>query len=90
MNLDDFRKKWKNDIKIGIVSISEDENLIVADRFDYETHDFLCERKHLNKIQADIRRLGYTRITIGRYSRTGYLPFISNILPQLKKTPHYE
>lgn len=59
MNISDFKIKWEKEIEQGIVKISQNENTIVADRFDGK--DFLCDRKTIDKIQADLRKLGYIR-----------------------------
>jgi hypothetical protein len=68
MTLNSFKEKWKDDIKKGIVVIVS-ENYIIADRFDESNGTFLCERPHLNKIQADLRNMGYNSIGIGQYGK---------------------
>ena len=69
MNLSDFKIKWEKEIEQGIVKISQNENTIVADRFD--GNDFLCDRKTIDKIQADLRKLGYIRQSMGVYRLDG-------------------
>ena len=68
MTLDDFKVKWANDIEKGIVAIDEKSDTIIADRFDGE--NFLCDRNHINKIQADLRKMGYYSISVGVYIKS--------------------
>jgi hypothetical protein len=67
MTLDNFKVKWATEIEKGIVAIDEKTDTIIADRFDGE--NFLCDRNHLNKIQSDLRKMGYFSVSIGVYCK---------------------
>lgn len=72
MTLNEFKLKWKDDIKKGIVKIGNlnfEGDYIIADRFDEFNGIFLCERDHLNKIQADLRKMNYNARAIGVYTK---------------------
>jgi len=66
MDLDKFKNKWDKEIKQGIVKISEDNNTIVADRWDGT--NFLCERSIVDRIQNDLRNMNYFKLSMGVYS----------------------
>ena len=82
MNLEDFRKKWFKEIEEGIVEIIDNGNCIIADRFNGE--NFLCTRDHINKIQSDLKRMGYNRLTIGTYVKEDPYKYVSNITGNAK------
>lgn len=70
--LDEFKKKWANEIKLGIVQISDDDMTIDTDRFGayHMGTDIICEKIEMGKIQAYIRSLGYEKTSaMGQYSK---------------------
>ena len=67
MTIKEFEIKWKEDILKGIVSINTKTDTVIADR--YNGSQFLCDRKHINNIQNDLRNMGYIRIGMGVYGK---------------------
>lgn len=64
MTLDQFKELYANEIKLGVVTIGD--GFIIADRWNGV--DFLTDKNTMARIQAHIRKMGYTKsYGVGHY-----------------------
>lgn len=81
--IEEFKTKWAAEISAGIVQFLNDDKDVSADRYNGNTDEFLCDRKQMNKIQADLRKIGYRCNGFGSYTTREYIEpsvALSNII----------
>ena len=78
----EFKTKWQTDIEKGVVAFNDNDETIIADRFIND--EFVCDRAHINKIQDDLRKLGYERLGTGTYFKGNMINAMKSYLDHHK------